>query len=310
MKITLGLLAAALVVVLLLGGCTTFGRISWRNALIVFRTPDAVPHKLISPRRDDARLCAIWVGHATVLVQMDDKFILTDPVLTRYVGGVSPRLVEPGLDASHLPRVEVVLISHRHYDHLSRPTFRLIESKISDVITPPGAGKDVPPGAYRVTDIPLWQSWEKEGLRVTAVPARHVGGRNVGDNRSHPHAFTGWIIEYRGQVVFFAGDTAYDEEMFESIALKFPRVDLALMPIRPLAPAAEMAPHHMNGAQALEAGRLLRAKHLLPIHYGTFINSLDPIGAEAADFEQALANRPEGGPQAALLPIGGQRVFQ
>ncbi|MEO5731828.1 MAG: hypothetical protein ABI134_24840, partial [Byssovorax sp.] len=82
----------------------------------LFSTPAAVPNKITRPYRSDARLAVLWVGHATALLQMDDKLILTDPVFTQTVGEVSKRLVEPGLDPESVPRLDVTLISHLHFD--------------------------------------------------------------------------------------------------------------------------------------------------------------------------------------------------
>ncbi len=301
-------LTGALVLVLLTG-CTTYGRISWRNALILLRTPDPVPDRIVAPVRSDARLAALWVGHATVLLQMDDKFILTGPVFTRYVGGVTPRLVEPGLAPQHLPPLHAVLISHRHFDHLSTASLALIGDKTPVVLTPPGAAATVPNGPYRVTELAAWQTWEYEGLKVTAVPVRHSGDRWPGDAASHPLAFTGFVVEYRGMMVFFAGDTAYDAAIFQAIAARFPAIDLALMPIGPLQPEAQMLPHHLNPAQALVASQALGAKHMLPIHFGTFILSLDEPGAVEDTFKHALAARAHPSPEAALMRIGEQRVY-
>ena len=304
------LAAAGVMALALWAGSTTFGIISLRNALIVLRPPDPVPNRVATPKRHDAELSALWIGHSTVLVQLDDKFILTDPLFTRYVGGVSARLVEPGIAPDKLPPVDAVLVSHRHFDHLSTGSFPLIQHKIAAVLTPPGAAADVPRGPYPVTELAAWQIWERDGLRITAVPVLHSGGRLLADAQSHPQAFTAFVVEYHGIVVFFAGDTAYDAAIFQAIAARFPTVDLALMPIGPIRPEPEMLPNHLNPAQALEASQILRAKHMLPIHFGTFINSFDEPGEVEAAFDRALAARGANAPEAALLRIGEQRVYR
>ena len=283
------LAAAGVMTFALLAGGTTFGTISWRNAMILLRTPDPVPSRITKPERPNARLSALWIGHSTVLVQLDDKFILTDPVFTRYIGGVSARLVEPGIAPENLPAVDAVLVSHRHFDHLSTGSFPLIQHRIANVLTPPGAAADVPRGPYSITELPAWQSWEREDLRITAVPVLHSGGRLLADAESHPQAFTAFVIEYHRMVVFFAGDTAYDAAIFQAIAARFPTIDLALMPIGPISPESEMMSHHLNPAQALAATDILGAKHTLPIHFGTFINSFDQPGEVEAAFGRALA---------------------
>jgi L-ascorbate metabolism protein UlaG (beta-lactamase superfamily) len=222
---------------------------------------------------------------------------------------VSARLVEPGIAPENLPAVDAVLVSHRHFDHLSTGSFPLIQHRIANVLTPPGAAADVPRGPYSITELPAWQSWEREDLRITAVPVLHSGGRLLADAESHPQAFTAFVIEYHRMVVFFAGDTAYDAAIFQAIAARFPTIDLALMPIGPISPESEMMSHHLNPAQALAATDILGAKHTLPIHFGTFINSFDQPGEVEAAFGRALAT---GSPNvAAALPrIGEQRVYR
>jgi L-ascorbate metabolism protein UlaG (beta-lactamase superfamily) len=301
---------AAVATLALLAACTTFGRISWRNALIVLRTPDSVQNRITTPERPGTRLAALWIGHSTVLVQLDDKFILTDPIFTRYIGGLSARLVVPGIAPENLPPVDAVLVSHRHFDHLSTGSFALIQRKIKVVLTPPGAAADVSRGAYPIVELPAWQVWQQDGLRITAVPVRHSGGRLMGDAGSHPKAFTGFVVEYHGIVVFFAGDTAYDEDIFRAIATRFPVMDLALMPIGPIKPEPDMLPNHLNPEQALTASHILGANHMLPIHFGTFINSFDERGDVEAAFSKALATRgADVVTEAPLWRIGEQRVY-
>jgi L-ascorbate metabolism protein UlaG (beta-lactamase superfamily) len=302
---------AGLSAVCLLGGCeTTFARITWLNVGIVLRTPDTIAGKVTHSARPDARLSVLWVGHATALIQIDDKFILTDPVFTRFVGGVSPRLVEPGIAPENLPPLAAVLVSHRHFDHLSSGSFPMIASKLAIVLTAPGAGEDIPAGNYVVRELRSWQQWEQHGLRVTAVPVIHTGGRWIADAQSHPEAFAGFVVEYHGLTVFFPGDTAFGEQVFRDIAARFPSIDLALMPIGPIKPQAAMLPGHMNPVEALAATRLLGAAHMVPIHFGTFINSLDGPGEVEAAFAAAVAAEAAPRTSTGLLRIGEQRILQ
>ena len=104
----------------------------------LFGYPKKIKNKITNPKVDDARLAILWVGHATMLIQIDDKFILTDPVFTETVAFLSKRLIEPGIDVENLPPIDVALISHLHPDHLSLGSLEMIENKIKELVVPEG----------------------------------------------------------------------------------------------------------------------------------------------------------------------------
>jgi len=286
----------------------TFSAIATRNVGSFFRTPDKIENRITNPIRPDAKLAVLWAGHSTVLIQIGQKFVLTDPVFTPYVGGLSHRLVEPGIALEHLPRIDAVLVSHRHFDHLSRGTFHQLHSKQTNVLTPVGAAADVPEGSYQIEEIPYWGRWEKDGLVVTAVPADHNGGRFL-DLTAHPLAFTGYVVQHDGVTVYFAGDTAYQKSLFDEIARRFGRIDLALMPIGPISPPDIMLKHHLDPTQALQAANDLQADVMVPIHFGTFINSLDAPGACEAALDETLRQERANRVTVEKLRIGEQRVL-
>jgi L-ascorbate metabolism protein UlaG (beta-lactamase superfamily) len=270
-------------------------------------TPPAPVHAA-QPYRRDARLAATWIGHATVLLQLDDKVVLTDPVFTARVGGLSPRLVAPGLRACELPPVDVALISHMHLDHLSYGSLSLIASRTRTLILPAGGLDYVHAYSFEEVELGRWQSWEHDGLKVTAVPVKHPGWRWAIDALWRPQSFTGYVIEYRGQRVFFGGDTALDEADFAEVRRRFPSLDLAILPIAPVQPREFMKRTHMDPAEAVRAFQLLGAKAMLPIHFDTFINSTDAPGDAPRLLDDAAAKAGIAA-QVARLQIGEQRVF-
>jgi N-acyl-phosphatidylethanolamine-hydrolysing phospholipase D len=303
------LLICALTFVAAIPGCF-FARVSARNAAIVLRTPDEVPNRIIDPRRPDARLAALWVGHATVLVQIDDKFVLTDPVFTGFVGTLSRRLVEPGIAPENLPLLDAAVVSHRHYDHLSPESIRRIGGRVRVVLVPEATSADIPPGPYRTLELPWWRAWESDdGLRITAVPVKHEGGRAI-DASSHPRSYTGYVIEYHGVTVYFPGDTAYAPDLFSLVAARFPTIDLALLPIGPIAPRNEMQPRHMNPEQALRAAFDLHARRMIPIHYDTFIDSDDDTGDCLRGLEHAISDLGTRNTLVLPLRIGEHRILE
>ncbi|MEP7119614.1 MAG: MBL fold metallo-hydrolase [Byssovorax sp.] len=252
-------------------------------------TPAKVPNKITSPVRADARLAALWVGHATVLLQIDDKLILTDPVFTSTIGQVSRRLVEPGIDVENVPRVDVVLISHLHFDHLSLGSLSLLERKIGTLLVPQKGLVYVPDYPFESRELPTWSTWESGGLRVTAVPAQHAGFRYGIDGGWMDTSFTGYVIEYHGLTVYFAGDTAYNRGFVAATAARFPSIDLALLPIAPIHPRAHMEDRHVDPEEATRIFVELGARYFVPIHFGTFINSEDAPGDPLSELLIAAA---------------------
>ncbi|HEX8792347.1 MAG TPA: MBL fold metallo-hydrolase [Polyangiaceae bacterium] len=267
-----------------------------------------VPNRITQPRRDDARLAVLWVGHATTLLQMDDRFVLTDPLLTDAVGQLSQRLQEPGIDPENLPPIDAVLISHMHYDHLSLGSLDMIEPKVRRLFVPRGGLVYIPNYAFDARELATWQSFEDRGMRVTAVPVKHVGYRYGVDAAWMTHSFTGYVIEYRGLTVYFSGDTAYDGDRFRATAARFPHIDLALLPIAPIHPRSFMEDVHVDPVESLQAFYDLGARTMVPIHYDTLVNGFDARG-EARMMFQAYVHAGGLDDRVKVLPVGGQAVI-
>lgn len=306
-------------------------RSRWGALLLVLLAPSAVgcryvsavgrgasafvssPRKVAQSRRPvapDARLAVVWVGHATALVQIDDKVILTDPVFTTSVGQLSHRVVEPGIDPKDLPPIDAAIVSHMHQDHLSLGSLELIESRVRTLLLPSGGTAYLTDGfSFPAYELPAWRAWEKDGLRVTAVPVAHVGWRYGIDDDWMKQSFTGYVVEYKGIKVYFGGDSAYDQKVFVETSERFPNLDLALLPIAPIEPRDLMRKTHMDPAEALQAFVDLGALRMVPIHYDTFVNSIDKPGdalreLTAAEKQVNLAPR-----QVTPLAIGERRIL-
>jgi N-acyl-phosphatidylethanolamine-hydrolysing phospholipase D len=276
-------------------GAFANGCVVVKSADLLVSTPERVPNKIQNPKRDDARLAVLWIGHATTLIQIDDVFILTDPVFTRTVGELSARLVEPGLEPENLPHVNVALISHLHFDHLSLDSLDIIQHKIDRLFVPEGGLAYLPDYSFEPHELGWWKSEalgdRADSLKITAVPVQHNGMRYGVDIGWMKKSFTGYVIQYHGITVYYGGDTAFNPKDFSDTAELFPSIDLALLPIGPIQPRGIMESMHEDPEEALDAFALLKAKTMIPIHFDTFLNSADEIGDAPKQLDRIVKER-------------------
>jgi L-ascorbate metabolism protein UlaG (beta-lactamase superfamily) len=230
-------------------------------------------------------------------------------VFTRSLSLVSPRLVEPGIAPENLPPLAAVVVSHMHLDHLSFDSLDMVEERTPVVLVAPGVRSSMPRYTFEIREMPRWTSYEHGGVRITAVPVQHVGGRYGIDEAWNPEAFTGYVFEYHGLSVYFGGDTAYAPAAFRATRARFPNLALALLPICPDEPRDFMAPTHESPGQALSAFELLGARTMVPIHFDTYVNSDDAFGACPASLRRLAKVRGLTDAQVAVLRIGEERVF-
>jgi L-ascorbate metabolism protein UlaG (beta-lactamase superfamily) len=218
----------------------------------------------------------LWIGHASVLIQIHDKVFLTDPVFTRTVGMVSRRVVEPGIDEATLSRVDYILISHTHFDHLNYGSLSDLP-KDGKLLIPYGAAEYTPEFGFQETkEMRPWDVLEEDSVRITAVPAQHFSGRYGFDILwTMGRGYTGYVIQYKGKTVYFAGDTGYRDSLFIQIGRRFP-IDVALLPIAPIEPREMMSRVHLDPQRAVQAFGELNARFMIPMHHRTFIQGLEP----------------------------------
>jgi len=302
----------ALCIALTCVGCArTVGLVgtAFRNVAAAFTPERRIANRITRPVRDDARLAALWVGHATVLLQMDDRVVLTDPIFTSSAGQVSWRVVEPGIDPANLPHLDAVLISHLHFDHLSQDSLATLEDRIGMLLVPAYGLVYVPDLDFAARDLARWEHWDDRGMRVTAVPVAHSGWRYGADGAWMTESYTGYVIEYRGLTVYFGGDTAYERENFVETARRFPHIDVAFLPIAPIEPRRYIGRNHLDPPQALQAFEDLGAERMVPIHFDTFINSEDAPGDAPAALRRAMRERSLTDERVVILAVGEQRVL-
>ncbi len=270
----------------------------------------AVVSKIEAPIKADVGLSVLWVGHATVLIEIHDEVIITDPVFTKTVGMLAKRSVEPGLDRSAISRLDAILISHLHFDHFSYGSLDMLPKEATLVVPPGGAAYTPDFGFADTREAVYWQPFELGGLKITPVPVQHFGGRYGFDVSWRPeHPFTGYVVEYKGTTIFFAGDTGYNPEFFKEIGRRF-RIDLALLPIAPIEPREFMQRVHTDPVEAIRIFEDLRADLMIPIHYGTFFQGLEPSPAYAQTIMERLIEERGLQSRVRLLKIGEQVVLR
>jgi len=221
--------------------------------------------------RDDgaARLavgdaCACWIGHATWAFRMGGVMTVIDPVWSTALSGVVKRLVPPGVPFADMPKIELVLVTHDHRDHMDLPTLAKLP-EAATYIVPLGNGARIK--QPNVIELDWWQTQTFGPLEITLVPARHWSMREPWNRNAT--LWGGYVIRGPEGTVYHSGDTAWGDH-FAEIGAKLPNIDWAMLPIGAYSPRWFMESQHINPDEALAGFEALGAKHLLAMHWGTF----------------------------------------
>lgn len=215
-----------------------------------------------------------WLGHSTVLVELDGATLLLDPVWGTRASPVSwvgpARFYEPPLPLAELPHVDAVLISHDHYDHLDQPTVEALRAREMKWIVPLGVGAHleswgVP--AARIVELDWWEAARVKDIDVTCTPARHFSGRSVFFTGQDSTLWAGWAMAGPRHRVFYSGDTAL-HPAFSEIGNRLGPFDVTLMDTG--AADALWSDVHMGPEQAVIAHQLVQGRVLVPVHWGLF----------------------------------------
>jgi len=216
----------------------------------------------------DNRVRITWIGHASFFLQFAGHSVIVDPNWAKWHGPVK-RARHPGLNLHGLPEVDLILVTHAHFDHLHKPSLRILQAR-QGIVVPKGSKSLVRKLGFPTThEMSVWDTLHFDHLEIIHTPSHHWGARFIHDIHRD---YGGYIIRSRDKTVFHCGDSAYFPG-FREIGKRHP-IDIALMPI-----GAYEAPSgrdvHMNPEEAVRAFHDLQAKILIPMHYGTF-----PLGNE------------------------------
>ncbi|HEY0159180.1 MAG TPA: MBL fold metallo-hydrolase [Thermoanaerobaculia bacterium] len=243
-----------------------------------------------------AGLRVTLINHATLLVQTENVNILTDPIWSERCSPVQfagPRRHHaPGLRFEDLPPIDVVILSHNHYDHMDVPTLRrLAREHHPRIFAGLGNGAFLKSkGIGNVTELDWFGSAElREGMSIHAVPAQHFSSRGLNDRDAN--LWCGYVIETSRGPVYFAGDTGWGSH-FENIRERYGPPRLALLPIGAFRPEWFMCAVHISPKDAVRAAQALQAELSIPMHYGTFHLGDDGQDEPPAVLRRELANAP------------------
>jgi L-ascorbate metabolism protein UlaG (beta-lactamase superfamily) len=243
-----------------------------------------------------------WIGHATFVLRLGGQLVATDPIWSKRISGVIPRQAPPGVAFESLPPLDVVTVSHNHYDHLDVPTLERIGARAT-YVTLPGNGAILRgAGLDKVVELEWWQSHKVGALEITAVPARHWSMR-MPWNRNDM-LWGGFV--YRGPegVAYHSGDTALFDG-FSEIGQRLGPIDWAMLPIGAYEPRWFMEPQHMNPEDAVEAFERLGARNFVAMHWGTFKLTDEPLGEPPARLRARWSERGLG-PERLWIPDVGE----
>ena len=246
---------------------TFFHEMVWKALL----TKRAGLHKRPEfPKLKLGEVAITWIGHASFLIQFTDLNVLVDPNFANWLF-LLKRVKRAGLRIEDLPPIDLVLLTHAHYDHFHKPTLRkLPHPKIG--VMPWGVGNLARGlGFDRIIELEWWESFAKKDWRVTFTPSKHWGARTLRD--SH-RGYGGFVLEHQGRKIYHCGDSAYFDG-FKLIGKKL-APEIALLPIGAYHPD-NFREVHMGPDEAVKAFKDLRARWLVPMHYGTFKLSFEDM---------------------------------
>lgn len=247
------------------------------------QVPDSFIYPLSFTALDKTQPTVTWINHSTFLVKVGSMHLLTDPIWSDRCSPLSRfgpvRRHPPALRLLELPRIDCVLISHDHYDHLDKQTVLSLHRLFPDIIwlVPEGVKEWFTKlGMTRIIEKHWWESssfsFHDVKMKATAVPAQHFSGRTISNKNTT--LWAGWVVEFEdnslNKRLYFAGDTGYNQHDFKAIGSKWEKIDLSLIPIGSYLPRKFMAPVHVEPQDAVQIHKDVGSMLSIAMHYKTF----------------------------------------
>ncbi|QZT35644.1 MBL fold metallo-hydrolase [Halosquirtibacter xylanolyticus] len=235
-----------------------------------------------------------WLGHSTLLLHLDDKFILIDPIFSEVPSPYSwlgtKRFSEAlPINIENLPPIDYVVISHDHYDHLDYKSIKKLKDKVKHFYTPLGVGQHLLRWGVddnKITEMDWWEEGSSEDMSFTCLPSQHFSGRKL--STSNTTLWASWRIKSPTQNIFFSGDGGYADH-FKSIGKKYGPFDIAFVECGQY--NKQWPQTHMFPEQSVQASLDVKAKRVIPIHWGAFRLSTHPWTDPVTRFSKEAKRR-------------------
>ena len=228
-----------------------------------------------------------WIGHMTTLIKLDDKHILTDPFFSDYASPIPPigpkRIVKAGMSIKDLPKVDIIIISHSHYDHLDIPSLENIPNKENiSIIVPLKVSQYFEHLNFKeVIELDWHENTQIDSITITAMPVTHWSKRSL--FATNDTLWAGYSIISKHKKIFFSGDLEY-ASYYKELGEKYGPFDLAILSISPYKPKEVMRGSHCEPKNCLNLALDLKAKNFMPIHWGTILLGYNYLYEPLHDF--------------------------
>ena len=257
-----------------------------------------------------------WIGHATFIIKLGNTTIITDPVFEKNMGPLifgPKRFVDPAINLDEIPEINLFLLTHNHYDHLSTRTIQRFPYKNAKVLTPLKLGKYFKKNGFSDVEEMDWYNEIKfNDLKITLVPAVHWSKRSLWD--TNKTLWGSFIIEYKNKKIFFACDTGYGN-IYKKLGEKYGPIDLTFINIGaynfyPMAAQKDKSIYHTNPEEALNIGQDLKSKKVIGMHWGTVVLSLEPIFEPSKRFKDSSNKYGYHPDDAIIFKIGQTEILE
>ena len=258
-----------------------------------------------------------WIGHATFLIKLGEITIITDPVFSKNAGPLffgPKRFTEPALKLNEIPRTDIFLLTHNHYDHQDMKTIMRFPYKDSKVLVPLGLKKYFKINRFKDVNEMDWydQIRINQNLNITFLPSVHWSKRSLTD--TNKTLWGSYLIEYKGKKILFSCDTGVGK-IYKELGDKYGPIDLTFINIGaynfyPMASIKDSSAYHTNPEEALGLAKDLKSKKVIGMHWGTFVLSLEPILEPPLRFKQNAEKFGFKKDDAIIFKIGEFKLFK